>query len=228
MALGTQLSPTQTLVTFCLWAQRNGFAVGEMHGFSAVHPVHTNGSWHFDDEGGFGKAADINRNGPDERDQLIGALDRAQELGLAVIFARDGAQGVSASHKGHLHVDVGPFTHLGQHSSTPSGGGDVLTEGLQRAVGAGADQVWGADTDARAEAVKAASNIMGVTFPQGVEFTQRVVGVGDDGVWGSQSRAAHDRVTIAIQQALGLPGTGVWDGAMIAAYDRARELRNRG
>ena len=82
MALGTQLSPTQTLVTFCLWARRHGYDVGEMHGFSAVHPVHTGGSWHFDSDGGFGKAADINKNGPDERAELIEALNRAQELGL--------------------------------------------------------------------------------------------------------------------------------------------------
>ena len=67
MALGAQLSPTQTLVTFCLWAHRHGYDVGEMHGFSAVHPVHAGGSWHFDSDGGFGKAADINKNGPDER-----------------------------------------------------------------------------------------------------------------------------------------------------------------
>ena len=96
MALGTQLSPTQTLVTFCLWARRHGYSVGEMHGFSAVHPVHTGGSWHFDSDGGFGKAADINKNGPDERAELIEALNRAQELGLGVIFAATGPRGSAA------------------------------------------------------------------------------------------------------------------------------------
>lgn len=227
MALGQQLSPTQTLVTFCLWARRNGYSVGEMHGFSAVHPVHTHGSWHFDTDGGFGKAADINKNGPDEREQLIAALDRAQELGLGVIYARDGINGVAGQHKNHLHVDVGPFSHLGQSPFTPRGGGDVLTEALQRAVRAGADQVWGVDTDMRAEAVKAASNLMGVTFPFGVEFTQRAVGVADDGVWGNQSRAAHDQTTAAIQRALGRAPTGIWDQAMIDAYGHARSLRNR-
>lgn len=227
MALGTQLSPTQTLVTFCLWARRHGYAVGEMHGFSAVHPVHTGGSWHFDQEGGFGKAADINRNGPDERGHLIEALNRAQELGLGVIFARDGSAGVSATHRNHLHVDVGPFGHLGAGSFRPSGGGDQLTEAVQRAVHTTADQVWGAETDARVESVKAASTLMGVGFPHGVAFTQRAVGVADDGVWGRESRRAHDRVTAAIQQALGRPATGIWDEAMVAAYTRARDLRSR-
>ncbi|MDQ0372046.1 hypothetical protein [Cellulomonas humilata] len=227
MALGTQLSPTQTLVTFCLWARRHGYDVGEMHGFSAVHPVHTGGSWHFDSDAGFGKAADINKNGPDERAELIEALNRAQELGLGVIFARDGSAGVSGSHKNHLHVDVGPFGHLGAGSFQPRGGGDVLTEAVQRAVRAAPDQVWGPDTDMRVEAVKAASNLMGVQFPQGVEFTQRVVGVADDGVWGQASRRAHDVVTAAIQRALGRPANGTWDAAMVVAYSRARDLRSR-
>ncbi|NMR20977.1 hypothetical protein [Cellulomonas fimi] len=227
MALGQQLSPTQTLVTFALWAQRNGYAVGEMHGFSAVHPVHAQGSWHFDTDGGFGKAADINKNGPDERDRLIAALDHAQELGLAVIFARDGVEGVAGKHKNHLHVDVGPFSHLGAQPFTPRGGGDAVTEALQQAVRAVPDQVWGADTDMRLEAVKAASNLMGVSFPHGVEFAQRAVGVVDDGVWGRDSRGAHDRATAAIQRALGRPATGIWDDALVAAYAHARDLRSR-
>ena len=45
----------------------------------------------------------------------------------------------------------------------------------------------------RVEAVKAASNLMGVQFPHGVEFTQRVVGVADDGVWGQASRRGARR-----------------------------------
>ncbi|GEK21409.1 hypothetical protein [Cellulomonas xylanilytica] len=227
MALGTQLSPTQTLVTFCLWARRHGYSVGEMHGFSAVHPVHTGGSWHFDQDGGFGKAADINKNGPDERDALIEALNRAQELGLGVIFARDGSAGVSGSHKNHLHVDVGPFSHLGASSSRPRGGGDALTDALQRAVNTGPDQVWGTETDARLESVKAASNLMGVGFPLGIAFTQRVVGVPDDGVWGRESRRAHDAVTMNIQRAFGRPANGVWDAGLVTVYSRARELRSR-
>jgi hypothetical protein len=227
MALGPQMSPTQTLVTFCLWARRNGYSVGEMHGFSAVNAVHTQGSWHFDSDGAFGKAADLNKNGPNERNDLVAALDRAQELGLAVIYARDGVAGVAGAHKNHLHVDVGPFSHLGTQSFVPRGGGDTVTAALQGVTGAGVDQIWGPETDKRLEAVRAASNLKGVTFPHGVTFTQQVVGVADDGVWGSVSRAAHDQKTAAIQRVLGRPATGVWDQAADAAYARARELRNR-
>jgi hypothetical protein len=227
MALGAQLSPTQTLVTFCLWAVRQNFAVGEMAGFSAVHPVHAAGSWHFDRDGEFGKAADINKNGNTERAELLAAVERAQELGLAVIFARDGTAGPSAKHQDHLHVDVGPFSHLGAGPSVPRGGGDVVTGALQRATHAGSDQIWGAQTDAHLEAVRAASNLHGVTFPQGVELAQRAVGAAEDGVWGSRSREAHDRTTAAIQSALGRPGSGTWDTATDGAYLGARDLRRR-
>jgi hypothetical protein len=189
--------------------------------------VHAAGSWHFDHDGGFGKAADVNKNGGTERQELLAALERAQELGLAVIFARDGTAGVSAKHQDHLHVDVGPFSHLGAQPSVPRGGGDVVTGALQAATRCGVDQIWGADTDAHLEALRAASNLHGVTFPQGVAFTQRVVGVADDGVWGGKSRAAHDRTTAAVQAGLGRPATGMWDAATEAAYLRARDLRRR-
>lgn len=227
MALGKQVSPTQTLVTFCLWAQRNGYSVGEMHGFSTVHPVHTAGSWHFDSEHGFGKATDVNKNGADEKAQLAAAVDRAQELGLAVIFARDGAAGVAERHRGHLHVDVGGFSHLGAASFTPRGGGDTVTEALQRAVHAIVDQVWGKDTDEHVEAVRAASNLKGVTFPSGIEFAQRAVGAAVTGEWGTDSRGAHDRTTAAIQRAFGVNASGIWDLATDGAYLRARDLRRR-
>jgi hypothetical protein len=227
MALGKQLSPTQTLVTFCLWARRNGYAVGEMRGFAEVHPVHTQNSWHFDAEDGFGKAADINKNGRDERDQLIAALGRAQELGLAVIYARDGVAGVAGSHRGHLHVDVGPFSHLGVESFRPRGGGDTLTEALQRAVHVDVDGIWGPRTDLRLEAVRAASRLMGVTFPRGIAFTRRAVGLEDGPVWDLAARRAHDRTVAAIQRALRRPVSGRWDRATDAAYGRARDLRHR-
>lgn len=227
MALGEQLSPTQTLVTFCLWAQRNGFAVGEMHGFSTVHPVHKEGSWHFDQEGRFGKAADLNKNGPDENGQLRTAVDRAQELGLAVIFARDGIQGRAGKHQGHLHVDVGPFSNLGVGGFKPKGGGDVVTQRVQRAVRVGEDQVWGTDTDTAVMAVRFASNLHGVTFPFGVVAAQRAVGAPETGEWDDASRHAHDQTMIAVRTALGLPGGVIWDPATEATFLAARDLRAR-
>lgn len=227
MALGQQLSPTQALVTFCKWAERNGYAVGEMHGFSKVHDVHAPNSWHFDKEGRFGKAADINKNTGQERRELTLAVERAQELGLAVIYARDGTAGPASGHRNHLHVDVGPFSHLGVTSFTPRGGGDTVTAALQRAVRLTEDQVWGALTEKRLSAVRAASNLHGVTFPHGVTVAQQTVGAPQTGVWDDASRAAHDRTTSAIRVALGLaPGT-IWDQATDKAYLRARDLRFR-
>lgn len=227
MALGTQLSPTSTLVTFCFWARRNGYSVGEMHGFAPVHPVHKEGSWHFDQENGFGKAADINRNGPDEGAQLRAAVDRAQELGLAVIFARDGVQGRAGKHKGHLHVDVGPFSNLGVGGFKPRGGGDTVTRGLQRAVRVGDDQIWGNDTDTALMAVRAASNLHGVTFPFGVAAAQRAVGAPQTGTWDDASRHAHDQTMVAVRTALGLAGGVIWDPTTEATFLRARDLRAR-
>ncbi len=227
MALGTQRSPTQALVTFCLWARRNGYAVGEMHGFSAVHPVHTARSWHYDKDGAYGKAADINKNGTDERRHLVAAVDRAQELGLAVIYARDGTAGPAAGHRGHLHVDVGPFSHLGTRSFVPRGGGDVVTEALQRAVRVEADQLWGPVTDRHLEAVRCASRLKGEEFPFGVEFIRQILGVAQDGAWDEPARVAHDVTVAAIRRALRLPASPVWDVATEAAYVAARDLRRR-
>ena len=75
MALGPQISPTQTLVTFCLWAKRKGYSVGEMYGFGAVHPVHDAKSFHYDQDHGYGHAADINwpTGGATEKSKLIEA-----------------------------------------------------------------------------------------------------------------------------------------------------------
>ena len=169
-------------------------SVGEMHGFSTVHRVHMKGSWHYDKDGKYGKAADINKNGPSERTDLIRAVDVAQRLGLAVIFARDGVRGEAGAHRTHLHVDVGSFSHLGTSSFKPRGGGDVITTGIQRAVAAVEDMVWGPDTDKRADAVRMASAMHGVQFPHGAAYTQAVVRVDTDGVWGNDSRAGHDQI----------------------------------
>ena len=227
MALGSQASPTQALVTFCLWAQRNGYAVGEMHGFSSVHRVHTLGSWHYDQDGPYGKAADLNKNGPNERADLIRALDVARSLGLGVIFARDGARGVAASHQTHLHVDVSAYTHLGKGASKAPGGGDRVTENLQRAVRATADQAWGPDTEQRLNAVRAASAMHRGQHPYGVAFTQAVVGAKPDSRWGPRSAAAHDATVSSIQRALGVADDGKWGPRTEASYLAHRDIRWR-
>lgn len=235
MAIGTQVSPVQTLVTFCLWAQRSGFSVDEMHGFSRVHDVHAPGSWHYDQEKGFGKGMDLNWRRPNssERRKLTGASAFAIELGLGVIFARDGSVGPASHHQDHAHVDVGTYSNLGKGDGRARGGGDVLTERLQRVVRATPDQVWGRDTHKRLEAVRAASLLKGTTFPHGIAYTRRVLGLPAGDVWDARSRDAHDAAVRKVQVALarlgyfGGPASGVWSAPLDAAYVKARDRRRR-
>lgn len=124
MALSRQMSRGSTLVTFCRWAQAQGYQVGEMHGFSVVHPVHAAGSWHYDKENGYGLAVDVNSNGPGEMARLIRARKKAEELGLAVTLAEKGAV---AGHSDHLHVDCGLLSNLG--AGVYHAAGDGLTTG---------------------------------------------------------------------------------------------------
>lgn len=230
MALGKQLSPVNTLVTFCLWARRAGLNVGEMYGFSSVNPrAHTKGSWHADREGKYGKAADLNKpgGGAAERALLVIAVQRAQELGLGVIFARDGTAGVAGTHRTHAHVDVGPFSHLGKTSFVPAGGGDRITRALQAAAHVSVDEVWGPATNGRLEAIRMSSRYHGGRFPQGVQEAQRAVGATPDGKWGPLSSRAHDGAVKAVQRGLGAHTDGVWGPATDRAFVYAQDLRWR-
>ena len=229
MAMSKQVSPTQVLVTFCLWAKRAGYSVDEMHGFSTVHQVHGAGSFHYDSDGGFGHAADINwpAGGTVEHQRLITARQVAEQLGLAVTFAEKGTKGSAAQHTTHLHTDVGEWSNLGAGNYRAPGGGDKVTVALQAAVRASQDMVWGPDTDRRLQLVRAASKLGGVTFPQGVAETQRVVGTPDDDDWGDASRAAHDATVEAIQVALGVKKDHVWGPKTDAAFAAARDIRHR-
>lgn len=231
MALGRQLSPVNTLVTFCLWARRAGLRVGEMHGFTSVNPrAHAKGSWHYDrDPSGFGKGVDINHpaGGAVEREALANAARVAQSLGLAVIYGQHGNQGPTKTHQGHLHVDVGAYSNLGRGQVPTKGGGDAVTRGVQAAVGATVDEVWGDNTNWRAETVRLASRHHGNRHPWGVEHTQRVLQVTPDGDWGRKSAQAHDRAVKAMQRALGVKDDGVWGAATEAAYLVAQDVRWR-
>lgn len=94
--------------------------------------------------------------------------------------------------------------------------------GIQRAVRANPDNVWGPDTNARVTAVRAASAYGGVKFPYGVAFTQSVVGAKPDGDWGPISKSDHDATVAAIQRAVGVNPDSVWggitDNAVAAAH----------
>jgi hypothetical protein len=235
MGLGPQVGTVNALVTFGRWCQRDGLSVTEMHGFGPVHDVHVSGSWHYDSAGGFGKAADINHpaGGQTERNALAVASDVAVQLGLGVIYARFGTDGPAALHTTHLHADVGGYTNLGTGERAVLGGGDVVTEQLQRAVRAVPDQIWGPDTGQRVDAVRAASRYAGHTFPWGVAYTQAVIGTAADGVWGAKSAAAHDACVRAVQTALSSRGLyaaaldGIWGAATDAGWRAARDIRAR-
>ena len=235
MGLGAQVGTVNALVTFARWCQRNGLDVTEMYGFGPVHDGHVPGSWHYDSANGFGKAADINHpaGGQTERNALAAAAEVAVQLGLGVIYARFGTDGPAAKHTTHLHADVGGYTNLGNGQRGVPAGGDVVTEGIQRAVRAVPDQIWGPDTDQRIEAVRAASRFAGHTFPWGVAYTQSVIGAIPDGVWGPRSAAAHDACVRAVQESLRSRGLyagdtdGIWGPVTEAGYQKARGIRKR-
>ena len=104
---------------------------------------------------------------------------------------------------------------------------------LQKAVGAVADDIWGADTDKRLRVVMAASSYAGTKFPFGVKYTQTVVGTRPDGFWGDNSRSAHDETVKKVQRALADLGfysgkiDGVWGPDVTAGYTAARKKFKR-
>lgn len=104
---------------------------------------------------------------------------------------------------------------------------------LQKAVGAVADDIWGADTDKRLRVVMAASSYAGTKFPFGVKYTQTVVGTRPDGFWGDNSRSAHDETVKKVQRALADLGfysgkiDGVWGPDVTAGYAAARKKFKR-
>lgn len=100
--------------------------------------------------------------------------------------------------------------------------------GVQRAVRANPDNVWGPDTERRITAVRKASLWGGKEYPWGTVYTQEVVGTPADGKWGSNSNKAHDATTVAIQKALLAAGfdpgpiDGKWGPSSEAAYNAIR------
>lgn len=225
MALSNQIAPTSSLNRFMAWAKAAGYHVGEHPAYGGVTPgVHTRGSWHND-----GLAADINKNGPRERAELVHALTVAASFGLAVIFARDGVVGVARNHQGHLHVDVGQWSNYGA-GDVRAARGDAKVWNLQGAVhleGADLDNLYGPNTDKRLYALAASSAHGGGRHPYGVRFTQDVVGARADGKWGDASRSAHDAAVVDVQRALGVHDDGVWGPATDRAWRLARKLYGR-
>lgn len=225
MALSKQVTPTHQLERFMQWAHAAGYHVGENPAYGGVTAgVHTKGSWHDD-----GLAADVNKNGPRERTDLIHAMTVAASFGLAVIFARDGVAGVARNHQGHLHTDVGEWSNYGSGDVRAArGDGKVwLLQGAVHLAGADRDNLYGPNTDKRFYALAAASTRGGRRHPYGVEFTQDVVGTRTDGVWGSASSSAHDATVAAVQRILGVYDDGVWGADTDRAWRLVRKAYQR-
>lgn len=105
--------------------------------------------------------------------------------------------------------------------------------GLQRAVRAKQDNMWGVATDRHLYALRAASVWGGSKFPYGVAFTQRVVGTKTDGKWGSLSGEAHTNTVENVQKHLSKLGfdagepDGIWGDKTERAFQDARRACRR-
>src|SRR5690606_29855311 len=113
MALSAKLAPTEALVAICDLAIAMGGSVTEMPPWDAPNKgAHDPKSFHYDRDGKYGQAADINFT-TDERAKIIRLIRSCQAAGVSVIYARDGVVGAAAKHRTHLHADVGSYTNLG-------------------------------------------------------------------------------------------------------------------
>jgi len=229
MAMSKKVATTESLVRFCRYAERKGARVGEMHGFATVHRVHSANSFHYDKDGKYGQAADINYGAAGtshaERDMLNHLIVVARSFGLSVIYAKYGTTGSASAHKTHLHVDVGSWSNLGSKSgafrTTP---GDGVVWETQPTIHAMQDNLSGDETVKRLNALREASNHGGVDFPYGVEFAQNVVDTIEDDVWGVNSRGAHDHTMVDLQKVWKSAGLykgkidGIWGPLMDNAF----------
>jgi hypothetical protein len=224
LRIGKQKSSSTTLKAYLSWARAYGFRVSEHPSYGGVtRGAHSTNSWHYD-----GLAADLNY-GPagapaSERTRARFAIKVADSMGLGVIYARDGTVGSAASHRNHLHVDVGTTSNYGR-GRVPAPAGTRKTQQLQQVAHfplAQRDNLWGPNTDQRLQAIRAASRMHGTKFPYGVKTAQLAVGVTADGKWGPKSRAAHDKAVAALQRVVSVSATGTWGTATERAYTSLR------
>lgn len=225
LGIGRQKSTSATLKAYLSWAKAYGFRVSEHPSYGGVtRGAHSKNSWHYD-----GLAADLNY-GPagapsSERTRARTAIKVADSMGLGVIYARDGTAGSAASHRNHVHVDVGTTSNYGR-GTVLAPTGSRTTQRLQRVAHfpwSQSDNLWGPNTDQRLQAIRAASRMHGTKFPYGVKTAQRAVGVTADGKWGPKSRAAHDKTVAALQRVLSVSATGTWGPVTESKYLSVRK-----
>lgn len=225
MALSTKRASTHALVILCEYATANGFEIFDMPPFDPVNPVHVKGSWHYDRDGRYGQAVDINwpGGGRMEHAMLTRLIPVAQSLGLAVIFNTIG-------HFTHMHVDVGSRANIGRGWFTPAWGSTkpALVQAATHTPHKNRDNLYGPASDRRVDAVRRASRMHGTRFPYGTRFAQECVGVTPDGVWGAESKAAHDATVKALQIIWGLTPDGVWGRKTEAASLAFQKTYGRG
>lgn len=228
MALSAKQAETRDLVNFCRHAEAMGARVSEMPPWDEPNTgVHSPKSFHYDKDGKYGQAADINYGRPgtsaSEREMLTYLSVVAESFGLGVIYARYGTVGSAAQHTAHLHVDVGSWTNLGKGPRKPTPGDSVVWD-TQPAIHAARDNLAGNETKRRLNALREASNRGGVDFPHGVKYAQDVVGTKEDGKWGPLSRLAHDETVRGVQKVWKSAGLytgeldGIWGPLMDAAW----------
>lgn len=208
MAMSAKQAPTEALVIACELAIAMGGRVSEMPPWDAPNAgAHSAKSWHYDRDGKYGQAADINFGASGtsslEREKIIKLIRSAESLGLGVIYARDGVVGSAGQHRTHLHMDVGSYSNLGTGSRRAKIGSVVptRTQVALNFTGEGKDNLFGQNSQRRLDAVRCASKRHGVLFPYGITFAQAAVGAPQTGVWDAASRKAHDRTVRALQDA---------------------------
>jgi hypothetical protein len=207
MGTSAVLTPTRNIAVAKAYLDANGFDVSESLPYGKVHRVHTDNSFHYD-EGKVGSvvhtlAFDLNWPGSasTERTKLIGVIPALQSMGISIIYARDGSNGSAASHKTHLHGDVGSWTNLGlKNVKTKPGSLYVYdTQIICHMSKKTASNLDSAETVKRLKAIQQASKMYGTKFPYGIKYTQTVLGVPLTGKWDDASKSAHNKAVKALE-----------------------------
>ncbi|WP_062301660.1 hypothetical protein [Demequina subtropica] len=232
MGASAKLATTHALVAACDYWIAKGGRVTEMQPYGEVHKGHSSTSFHYDTDGVYGQAADLNvgtAGAPASERALMVACRRVFEsLGLSVLYDYTGnGVAVARAHRDHGHIDVGSYSNFGD-GPVKHGRGSTAVVDTQVALHqppAMRDNLLGDTTAGDLAAVRDASVFGGEKFDAGLERAQRAVGVATGGDWDAKSRAAHDATVAALQRVWHDAGLykgrvdSVWGPGTDAAYD---------
>lgn len=229
MALSAKLAPTASLVDFVAYAKANGYRISEMPPYDPATPgAHKPTSWHYDTDGKYGLAADINIGVDGASDYEMRMLKRlipvAQSLGLGVLVAAYGTN--ISGHRDHMHVDCGSYSNLGRGLYKQAAGNRrvIRTQKALHQYRSKQDNLLGDYTKTDLNVLRAASKKGGYKFPLGVKRAQRVVGVKQTGKWDLAAGRAHTETVKVLQRVWKAYGyyTGKIDGIWGNMMDTAR------